>query len=268
VDGTQWTAVQSGVSTLGLVSGFGALAQGTFTLRLRDTDAAGNVGQAQVELVKDTVAPAGYGVAVVQSVINAANQSGMTFTLSGGEAGTQCQYVVQGAGKAGTVSGSFAVTAAPQTSPAIDVSSLSDGLLTVAVTLQDSAGNMGAAGLLLARAAELDPGWNEGAIYEIYLSYYASLPAFLGGDRAKALDSYRRALDYSGGRSASLFVSYATAICMADDDYAGFKEALGKALAIDPAARPEARLATVLARDKAAWLLANASRYFSIEEGE
>lgn len=132
----------------------------------------------------------------------------------------------------------------------------------------ESAGNMGAAGLLLARAAELDPGWNEGAIYEIYLSYYASLPAFLGGDRAKALDAYRRALDYSGGRSASLFVSYATAICMADDDYAGFKEALGKALAIDPAARPEARLATVLARDKAAWLLANASRYFSIEEGE
>lgn len=132
----------------------------------------------------------------------------------------------------------------------------------------ESAGNLGAAGLFLARAVELDPGWNEGAIYEIYLPYYASLPAFLGGDRNKAFEAYEKARSYSGGRSASLFVAYATSICQPDDDYPGFRAALERALAIDPDARPEARLATVLARDKARWLLDSADRYFIIDEGE
>jgi predicted anti-sigma-YlaC factor YlaD len=132
----------------------------------------------------------------------------------------------------------------------------------------ESAGNVGAAGLFLARAAELDPGWNEGAIYEIYLPYYASLPAFLGGDRNKALEAYEKALAYSGGKSASLYVAYATSVCQPDDDYPGFRAALERALAIDPNSRPEARLATVLARNKARWLLDNADRYFIIDVGE
>jgi len=132
----------------------------------------------------------------------------------------------------------------------------------------ESAGNMGAANLLLARATELDPDWNEGALHELNFQYYASLPPFLGGDRAKALDYYERALATSGGKSASLFVAYATSICRPDDDYAGYKAALERALAIDPDARSETRLATVLARRNAAWLLSTADRYFIVEDGE
>ncbi len=130
-----------------------------------------------------------------------------------------------------------------------------------------SARYLGVAPIFLARAAELDPGWNGGSIYGIYLSYYAGMPDFLGGDPAKAEDSYRKALAYSKGGSASLFVSYATSICVPKEDYAGFKTALGKALAIDPDAAPENRLETVLAQKNARRLLAEADKYFPDTEG-
>jgi predicted anti-sigma-YlaC factor YlaD len=130
----------------------------------------------------------------------------------------------------------------------------------------ESAGNLGAAGPFLARAAELDPGWNDGAIYEVYLPYYASLPPYMGGDREKALDAYEKALGYSKGRSASLFVAYATSICVPADDYSGYRAALERALAIDAQSRPEARLATVVAQKRARWLLETADRYFDISE--
>jgi predicted anti-sigma-YlaC factor YlaD len=131
-----------------------------------------------------------------------------------------------------------------------------------------SAHYLGTAPLFLARAAELDPGWNGGAIYGIYLSYYAGMPSYLGGDPAKAEDAYKKALGYSKGGTASLFVSYASSICVPREDYAGFKAALEKALAIDPNAAPESRLETVIAQKNARRLLANAANYFMISEGE
>jgi predicted anti-sigma-YlaC factor YlaD len=131
-----------------------------------------------------------------------------------------------------------------------------------------SAHYLGAASLFLARAAELDPGWNGGAIYGIYLSYYAGMPSYLGGDMAKAEEAYKKAIEYSKGGSASLFVSYATAICIPKEDAAGFKEALDKALAIDPNANPSNRLETVIAQRSARRLLAQSDIYFSSPEGE
>lgn len=133
----------------------------------------------------------------------------------------------------------------------------------------ESAANLGLAKAVLERAAELDPGWNGGAIYEIFFQLYASMPDYLGGDRAKAVAAYEKALEYSGGKSPSLFVSYATAICQPDGDRAGYLEALGRAAAIDPNANPGTRLATTLARDKARKLIAGADQVFiDEEEGE
>jgi predicted anti-sigma-YlaC factor YlaD len=131
-----------------------------------------------------------------------------------------------------------------------------------------SARYLGAAPLFLARAAELDPGWNGGAIYGIYLSYYAGMPSYLGGDMAKAEDAYNKALTYSKGGTASLFVSYATSICVPNEDPEGFKESLGKALAIDPNANPAGRLETILAQRNAKRLLEEKDKYFISAEGE
>ena len=131
-----------------------------------------------------------------------------------------------------------------------------------------SAHYLGTAPLFLARAAELDPDWNGGAIDSIYLSYYAGMPGFLGGDLAKAEAAYKKALALSKGGSASLFVSYASSICVPKEDYEGFKAAIARALAIDPDAVPEIRLETIIAQKNARRLLADAGRYFVIPEGE
>ncbi len=132
----------------------------------------------------------------------------------------------------------------------------------------ESARYLGLVSSFLGRAAELDPSWNGGAIYSLYLPYYASMPDYLGGDKAKALAAYEKALEYSKGGSAALFVSYATSICVPADDYEGYAAALKRALSIDPDAVPENRLATVIAQADARRLLASAENYFILPEGE
>jgi predicted anti-sigma-YlaC factor YlaD len=131
-----------------------------------------------------------------------------------------------------------------------------------------SAHYLAAAPIFLARAAELDPGWNKGAIYSLYLSYYAGMPDYLGGDMAKAEAAYQKALSYSKGGSAGLYVTYASSICVPKEDREGFKATLEKALAIDPNADPAGRLETVIAQRNARRLLAEADTYFNSSEGE
>jgi predicted anti-sigma-YlaC factor YlaD len=131
-----------------------------------------------------------------------------------------------------------------------------------------SAHYLGAAPLFLARAAELDPSWNSGAIYGIYVSFYAGMPDYLGGSLPKAEECYAKAVEYSKGGSASLFVAYASSICVPKEDLAGYKASLEKALAIDPNARPESRLETVLAQRSARRLLAETDKHFIDPEEE
>jgi len=58
IDNSNWVACTTGVTTLNSVTGFGALGQGAFTLYLKDTDAAGNIGtDSEAGILKDTVAP-------------------------------------------------------------------------------------------------------------------------------------------------------------------------------------------------------------------
>jgi predicted anti-sigma-YlaC factor YlaD len=132
----------------------------------------------------------------------------------------------------------------------------------------ESARYLGLASTLMKRAVELDPGWNGGAVYALYVPYYASLPEYLGGDPKKALEAYEKALEYSKGKSAALFVSYATSICAPANDYKGYVSALKRALSIDPASVPENRLATIIAQKDARRLLASAEDYFMLSEGE
>jgi len=57
VDGTNWTTCVTNTTTLNGIAEFAGLSEGTFTLYLIDTDAAGNVGTDSISLTKDTVAP-------------------------------------------------------------------------------------------------------------------------------------------------------------------------------------------------------------------
>ena len=116
---------------------------------------------------------------------------------------------------------------------------------------------------MIARAYELDPDYDNGAIDDFYILFYGSLPELLGGDKAKAEQHYHLALQKSKGMSAGPYVSYAKSICIPAQDYDSFRENLEKALEIDPDENPSSRLVNILSQRKARFMLDNAYLYFS-----
>jgi tetratricopeptide (TPR) repeat protein len=121
-------------------------------------------------------------------------------------------------------------------------------------------------GAMMAKAYELDPDFNEGAIDEFYILYYASLPENMGGDKGRAEIHFKRALEKSGGQSAGAYVSYAKAVCAdaQNPDYDAFMENLEKAAAIDPDQNKSNRLVNILSQRKAKHMLDTAYEYFSV----
>jgi cyclophilin family peptidyl-prolyl cis-trans isomerase len=138
ITGTINSATQS-VSGMDVSS----LADGSLTFYVFLTDAAGNQGIIiSTTGVLDRTPPTGYDVAIA-SLTNAAT---IGFTLTGAEANATYTYTITDSqGHAvGPVTGPVN-SSISQTVGGIDVSSLSDGLLTLSVTLTDAAGNAGAA---------------------------------------------------------------------------------------------------------------------------
>ncbi|MCL2374414.1 MAG: TRAP transporter TatT component family protein [Treponema sp.] len=118
-------------------------------------------------------------------------------------------------------------------------------------------------GAMMARAYELYPDFGTAMINEFYILFFASLPETLGGDRAKAVMHFNRAVEKTGGLSAGPFVSYARVFSVPAQDFDGFREMLERALAIDVDEDPSMRLVNVLAQRRARNMLAHAYRYFS-----
>ncbi len=106
---------------------------------------------------------------------------------------------------------------------------------------------------LLNRAIELDPTWDNGALYDFQVVFASSRPG--AQDRPLIESSYRKALEVSGGNNAGLYVSYAEAVAIPDQNVALFREMMQKALAVDIDKDPENRLRNVLAQRRALWLL-------------
>jgi predicted anti-sigma-YlaC factor YlaD len=119
---------------------------------------------------------------------------------------------------------------------------------------------------LMDRAYRLEPGFNDGAIEEFYISAYGSLPASLGGSPDKAREHFQKALQYTRGLKAGPYVALATAVDVPAQNSAEFKELLQKALAVDLNASPENRLENLLAQRKARWLLQHIGDFFLLEE--
>lgn len=119
---------------------------------------------------------------------------------------------------------------------------------------------------LMARAYELQPDYNKGAIEEFYISVYGSLPASLGGSPAKARQAFQRAVELAGGLTAGPYVALATVASVPTQNVAEFRELLGKALAIRLEDSPENRLVNILSQQKARWLLEHVEDFFLLED--
>jgi predicted anti-sigma-YlaC factor YlaD len=123
--------------------------------------------------------------------------------------------------------------------------------------------------VMIGRAYELDPDFNEGAIDDFYVLFYASIPESLGGDKTRVDAHFKLAVEKSRGLSAGPYVSYAQAVAIPANDYEAFKKYLEAALAVDLDANPANRLVNILSQRKARYLLDSAAKYFSeLEEEE
>jgi large repetitive protein len=145
VDGglTNTTANSDGSWSLAVTG----LVENTHQLTIQVTDTAGNqsVYSDPISVVIDTTTPALTSVAFDQAQITNANQTAVSFSLSGAETGTKAAYNITGnnGGTAVTASG-LDVSSATQQFTGVDVSGLNDGTLTVSLTLSDLAGNSSA----------------------------------------------------------------------------------------------------------------------------
>jgi predicted anti-sigma-YlaC factor YlaD len=113
---------------------------------------------------------------------------------------------------------------------------------------------------LLGRALILDEPWNRGSLHELALSLAAAGTSRT--DPAVLERHYRRALELSAGRRASLFVTYAESSAVPRQDREAFVELLRQALAIDVDAYPSDRLVNVIAQQRAEWLMQHIDELF------
>ncbi|HPG85698.1 MAG TPA: TRAP transporter TatT component family protein [Spirochaetales bacterium] len=124
----------------------------------------------------------------------------------------------------------------------------------------DNAARVSGALALFERARTVEPDWNGGALHELAISVYGSLPTELGGDRAKARAAFELAKAASSASSPGAFVAYASSVCAPEGDADGFAQALETALGLPD--RPESALMDAIARRKARRLLDDKDLYF------
>ena len=84
----------------------------------------------------------------------------------------------------------------------------------------------------------------------------------MGGSEDRAREHFERAVELSGGKSASPYVTLADSGCVRGGDPAEFRRLLEAALAVDLDAAPEIRLQNTLAQRRAAFLLDNEGELF------
>jgi hypothetical protein len=117
------------------------------------------------------------------------------------------------------------------------------------------------AAALVRRGLALDEGFGAGAGHDFMIAYEGGRLA-VGGSLTEARRHLDRALALSQGRRAAPLVGFAETVSVGRQDKAEFKQLLDRALAVDPDAVPDQRLANVLAQRRARWLLGRVDELF------
>lgn len=117
---------------------------------------------------------------------------------------------------------------------------------------------------LLLRALELDEAYSDGAIHEVLISYYGSMPPMLGGSEEKARRHFERAVEISDGGKPGPYVALAQSVAVKNQDYDEFVALLEEALAIETS-DPDSALLNTMLQNKARWLLEHADNFFLLD---
>jgi predicted anti-sigma-YlaC factor YlaD len=121
---------------------------------------------------------------------------------------------------------------------------------------------------LIDRALELDGSYGAGAIHNFMISYEMNRPGGSGDPVARARKHFEQSVALSHGTDASPFVALAEAVTIQKQDVKEFESLLGRALAINPEARPDNRLVNTVMQRRARWLLSRKSELFLVNENE
>ncbi len=115
---------------------------------------------------------------------------------------------------------------------------------------------------LIDRALELNEGFDSGAIHSFLITYEMSRSQGQGDPAARARQHFKRAVELSRGQMAGPFVSLAESVSVQRQDSAEFKALLERALAVNPDAKPDWRLANLIEQRRARWLLGHLDDLF------
>lgn len=133
--------------------------------------------------------------------------------------------------------------------------------LLVGVNLDDAekTADIAVVGALLERALELEPGYENGMIYEFLVLYESN--AFAGTtERAQAY--FQQAVKLSQGRRCGIWLTWAENISVKHQDRAEFIQMVDKALTFDLEKSPGDRLLNTLAQRRARWLKEHVEDFF------
>jgi predicted anti-sigma-YlaC factor YlaD len=112
---------------------------------------------------------------------------------------------------------------------------------------------------LVARAADLDPDFDAGALHTFLIGYQLSRPDAAPDAEAQSRRHFERAIELSEGRQAAPYVALAEAVALPRRDRRAFESLLRSALAVDADQRPEWRLANLVNQRRARRLLDRAA---------
>ena len=115
---------------------------------------------------------------------------------------------------------------------------------------------------MIERVTTLDPGYGHGSLDSFYVSYYGSLPSYLGGDPAKSREYFAKAQAQEAKTDTSSLIALATTVSVKEQNAAEFKSLLERVLAFDVDSAPSSRLVNILNQRKARWLLAHLDEFF------
>jgi predicted anti-sigma-YlaC factor YlaD len=116
---------------------------------------------------------------------------------------------------------------------------------------------------IVARVAQLDEGFEDGAVPEFLITFEAARTDVGAEEQQKLMRGhFDRAIEMSKGKRAGTYVSFAEKACLPAQNAAEFKAMLEKALAVDPDADPDHRLANLVAQRRARWLLEHVDELF------
>ncbi|MDB6125388.1 MAG: hypothetical protein JWQ71_4381 [Pedosphaera sp.] len=136
------------------------------------------------------------------------------------------------------------------------------GAISLSKDNPDLIGELPMVEAMMDRALALDESFGDGSIHSFFITYEMGRAGGNGDPELRSRKHFDRVMALTGGQQAGPLVSLAEAVCVPKQNVKEFESLLNRALAINPDAKPEWRLANLVAQRRAKWLLTRTDDLF------